>query len=69
MFRTQLVAVDSLVGDRTAHAGEVKRLGDKPVVIELRSGNAAVEIAVRPEHRKLAIGPFTTRTTANAKTS
>jgi hypothetical protein len=35
-------------------------LGDEPVVIELISGNATIEIATRPEQRNLATGPFTT---------
>ncbi len=37
MFRNDLVPVDRLAGERQAHAGEVKRLGDKPVVIEFVS--------------------------------
>jgi Protein of unknown function (DUF2550) len=68
MFRSELVAVDNLSGERTADMGEVKRLGDKPAVIELMSGEATVEIAVRPEHRSLAVGPFTTPSTASVNT-
>ena len=30
LFRTELVAVDMLSGERAADAGEVKRLGEKP---------------------------------------
>ena len=63
MLRNELVPVDRQSGERQAQAGEVKRLGDKPVVIEFESNNATVEIAARVEHRALVTGPFTTEPT------
>jgi hypothetical protein len=59
MFRNELVPVDRLSGEHPAHAGGVKRLGDKPVVIELASGGARIEVAARAEHRALVTGPLT----------
>jgi hypothetical protein len=59
MFRNELIPVDRLSEERQAQAGEVKRLGDKPVVIEFASDSAKVEIASRAEDRALAIGPMT----------
>jgi hypothetical protein len=59
MFRNELIPVDRLSEGRQAQAGEVKRLGDKPVVIEFASDGAKVEIASRAEDRALAIGPMT----------
>jgi hypothetical protein len=59
MVRNELVAVDRLSGKHQAHAGEVKRLGDTPVVIEFASGSAKIEVAAKAEHSALAIGPLT----------
>ncbi|TDD64941.1 hypothetical protein E1262_26660 [Jiangella aurantiaca] len=60
MFRNVFVPVDCLAGERRAHSGEVKRLGDTPIVIELVSGAAVIEVATRPGDRTLATGPMTT---------
>ena len=60
MFRNDLVPINGLSGERQAHAGEVKRLGDKPVVIEFASDGAKIEVAAKTEHRALATGPMTT---------
>jgi hypothetical protein len=59
MFRNELVPVDGLLGEHPEHAGDVKRLGDKPVVIEFASGAARIEVAARAEHRALVTGPLT----------
>ena len=40
-----------------AHSGEVKRLGDNPVVIEFTSDGAKIEVAAKAEHRALVSGP------------
>jgi hypothetical protein len=40
---------DALARERPADAAEVKRLGDDPIVIELTTGAATVEIAARVE--------------------
>lgn len=58
LFRNELVPVDGFAGERTAEPGEVKRLGGSPVVIDLSTSGASVQIAVRKEHRALAVGPF-----------
>jgi len=60
MFRNELVAVDRLSGERQANAGEVKRLGDKPVVVEFTAAGAKIEIAAKAEHHALVTGPLTT---------
>jgi hypothetical protein len=58
MFRNELVPVDRLVSERAARSGEVKRLGDKPVVIEFESDGARIEVTARAEQRSLMIGPL-----------
>jgi hypothetical protein len=60
MFGNALVPVDRFAAERQAQAGEVKRLGDKPIVIELVSDGAKIEVAARSEDRTLATGPLTT---------
>jgi hypothetical protein len=45
LVRHVLVPADRLEGERDAAAGEVKRLGDGPIVIALTAGPASVEIA------------------------
>jgi hypothetical protein len=60
LFRNELVPVDGLTGERPAGADELKRLGDAPIVIELATGAAMVEIAARGEQRELLRGPYET---------
>ena len=60
MFRNELVPADRLVGERSARSGEVKRLGDEPVVVEFESDGARIEVTARAEQRTLVIGPLTT---------
>ena len=60
MFRNEAIAVDRLSGGRAAHVGEVKRLGDTPVVLEFVAEGATIEVAAREEHRALVTGPLTT---------
>jgi hypothetical protein len=59
MFRNELVPVDGLSPEHPAHSADVKRLGDKPVVIEFASSGANFEVASRGEHQMLVTGPFT----------
>jgi hypothetical protein len=59
MFRNDLVPVDRLLGEHPEHAGGVKRLGGKPVVIEFACGGARIEVAARAGHRALVTGPLT----------
>jgi hypothetical protein len=63
MFRNELLPVDRVSGEREVHAGEVRRLGDKPFVIEFASGGARIEIAASDGHRAQVTGPFDTRPT------
>jgi len=57
MFRNELIPVDRLCGEQPVHPG-VKRLGDKPVVIEFASGAARIEVAAKAGHRDLVTGPL-----------
>ena len=57
LFRNAFVVVSSLDEPRPARPDEVKRLGDHPVVVELKSGSATVEVAVPDEARQLLAGP------------
>jgi hypothetical protein len=59
MYRTELVPIDRLSKERPARPGEVKRLGDTPVVFALVCDDATIEVAAKPEHRALVIGPMT----------
>ena len=63
LYRDYLVPVDSATGVRTARPGEVKRLGDEPVVIGFTSGDALIEVAAKAEHRALVAGHLTTPAT------
>jgi hypothetical protein len=58
LFRNELVPGDGLAGERLAGPDEVKRLGGTPVVIELATGPAMVEIAASGEQRDLLRGPY-----------
>jgi hypothetical protein len=58
LFRNELVATDGLDQQRPAGPDEVKRLGDHPVVLQLRRGSATVEIAARDDESELLLGPY-----------
>jgi hypothetical protein len=58
MFRNELVPVDGLESERSASPEELKRLGDDPVVIELTTGVATIEVAASGEDRDLLRGPY-----------
>jgi hypothetical protein len=58
MFRNELVPVDALQSERSASTEELKRLGDDPVVIELRTGAATIEVAASGDDRDLLRGPY-----------
>jgi Protein of unknown function (DUF2550) len=62
LFRTHLIPVDRVSDQREAQVGDVKRLGDHPVVIEIMAGDAKIELAARAESSALVIGPFTVQT-------
>jgi hypothetical protein len=66
MFRNELVPVDRLLGERPARPGEVKRLGEAPLVVEFESGGARIEVTARAEQRALLIGPLSTSRSGRA---
>jgi hypothetical protein len=43
---------------RPAGPNEVKRLGDHPVVVRVRAGNATAEVAARDDDSELLLGPY-----------
>jgi hypothetical protein len=57
-FRNELMATDSLDAERPARPDEVKRLGEKPVVIRLRTGGSTAEVAAKSDDRELLLGPY-----------
>jgi hypothetical protein len=59
LFRNDLVAVDGPAGtERAARPGEVKRLGNDPVIVPLAADSGArVEVAAPVKDRGLALGP------------
>jgi hypothetical protein len=57
LFRNVLLPVDGLDQERAAPP-DLKRLGDRPVVVTLTTGRAAVEIAAAGEHSALLLGPY-----------
>jgi Protein of unknown function (DUF2550) len=69
MFRTELMPVDQCSGEHHAPAGELRRLGDKPIVAEFVCEGAKIEVAARAEHRALVIGSMSTRSTPEPPTT
>jgi hypothetical protein len=55
-FRNELVPVDRLSSQRPAEPGEVKRLGDDPVVAEFDAEGGTVQVAAGAEYRDLLSG-------------
>ena len=58
LFRNELVATDGLDEQRPARPGEVKRLGDHPVVTRVRMGGSTAEVAARDDDGELVLGPY-----------
>ena len=58
LYRDYLVPVDRATGVRTARPGEVKRLGDEPVVVGFASGDGMIEVAAKIAERDQVTGPF-----------
>lgn len=58
LLRNELIPVDGLSSEHAAVAGELKRLGDNPIVLEFAANGARIEVAAREEHRPLAAGPL-----------
>jgi hypothetical protein len=57
LMRNELLATDGLDGQHPAHPDEVEHLGDDPVVLRVRVGDASVEIAAGREDSRLLLGP------------
>ncbi len=57
-FRNELVAADGMDQQRPAGPDEVKRLGDHPVIVQLRTGGATVEVAAHDEESQQLLGPY-----------
>lgn len=62
LFTNQMVGVDRISEERPANEGEVKRLGDKPIVVAFAADGAEIEVAAKPEHVALVKGPLTMAT-------
>ena len=58
LFRNELVPVDAVASERVTTPVDVKRLGDDPIVIEVSSSAATVEIAASGEDRDRLCGPY-----------
>ena len=58
LLRNELVPSGALTEQRAARVDEVKRLGDRPVVVELSAGGATVEVAARGDESALLLGPY-----------
>ena len=60
LFRNEVVPADRLDEQRPAGTDEVKRLGEHPTVIRVRTGTATVEVAAHGEDAELLLGPYRT---------
>ena len=58
LLRNELLPADGVAEQREARLDEVKRLGDRPTVIRLKVGDAAVDLAADVEHAPLLLGPY-----------
>jgi hypothetical protein len=56
LFRNELVVVDGMEKERAAAAGEVKRLGDDPIIAAFSAGATRIEIATSAERRDELVG-------------
>jgi hypothetical protein len=69
LFRNELVAVDGVGKQRRAAPDEVKRLGDRPVVIRVTAGAAQVELAADAHRAERLLGPYSTHAQVTAEVS
>jgi len=60
LFRTEVVPADGVDEQRPARPDEVKRLGEHPTVIRVRTGRATMEVAAHGEDAGLLLGPYRT---------
>jgi hypothetical protein len=57
LLRNEVLAADLIDENRPASAEHVKRLGDHPLLMELRIGGATVEVAAGKDDRNRLVGP------------
>jgi Protein of unknown function (DUF2550) len=58
MLQNELVRLGRLSNEHVAEPGEVKHLGDNPVVLEFAADGATVEVAAKRGVRALVAGPL-----------
>lgn len=58
LFRNELAAADRIMEQRRAVPGEVKRLGDGPVVVRFGAGAAEIELAAQADRAEWLLGPY-----------
>jgi hypothetical protein len=58
LFRNMLLATKGVEAQRPAQPDEVRRLGDRPVVVRVTMGHASAEIAARGGDAALVRGPY-----------
>ena len=58
LLRNELVPADGLDEQHLADPDQVKRLGDHPAVIRVRTGEATVEVAAAGDDSGLLLGPY-----------
>jgi Protein of unknown function (DUF2550) len=56
LFRNEILAADGVDERRRARPDAVKRLGDHPVVVQVRVGSATAELAAHNDDRELISG-------------
>jgi hypothetical protein len=56
--RNEIVPADGLDEQRPARPDEVRRLGDHPSVIPVRTGTATVEVAAHGDDAELLFGAY-----------
>jgi hypothetical protein len=63
-LRNTVVLVEEIAGQRTADLGQLRCLGDRPVVAELVTQDAVIEVAAHAQdlHRLVGEAEFGTRT-------
>jgi hypothetical protein len=58
LFRNEILPSDGVEGERSGSPDQIKHLGDEPIVIKLKIGQAAVEVAAATDDRAALVGPY-----------
>ncbi|WP_406511190.1 DUF2550 family protein [Streptomyces sp. NBC_00161] len=58
LLRNILIPADALTQQRPAQQREVRRLGDEPTVIRLKTDDAVAEVAAKTDNVALLMGPY-----------